>query len=100
MTALDEWRSGDPNICFAQYLASSRGDVRVLNCDNEVILKAGSRVRPSKEIVMRLVKDHTHIPVPEIVLAAYSERYNKEARMFVEELAEIGGYEKPRRNMT
>ncbi|KAG5295994.1 hypothetical protein I7I50_08942 [Histoplasma capsulatum G186AR] len=71
MTALDEWRSGDPNICFAQYLASSRGDVRVLNCDNEVILKAGSRVRPSKEIVMRLVKDHTHIPVPEIVLAAY-----------------------------
>ncbi|EEP78098.1 predicted protein [Uncinocarpus reesii 1704] len=52
-------------------LLSHQGGVKVLNCDDEIVLKVGSRVRPSEEIAMRLVKEHTDIPVPEILLAAY-----------------------------
>lgn len=50
---------------------SHQGGVKVLKFDNEAILKVGGRVRPSEELAMRLVKEHTDIPVPDIFLAAY-----------------------------
>ncbi|PGH13128.1 hypothetical protein AJ79_03835 [Helicocarpus griseus UAMH5409] len=59
-------------------LLSHQGGVRVLNCDDEAILKVGHRVRPSEEIAMRLVKEHTDVPVPEIILTAY---YGDEGRL-------------------
>ena len=51
---------------------SHQGGVKVLNCDNKVILKVGGRVSRSEEAAMRLVKEHTDIPVPEIFLATYA----------------------------
>jgi hypothetical protein len=50
---------------------SNQGGARVLPLDNEGILKVGSRVLPSEEVAMRLAKEHTDIPVPEILFSAY-----------------------------
>ncbi|QVM09565.1 hypothetical protein D8B26_004221 [Coccidioides posadasii str. Silveira] len=83
MTALEEeWEEWGSKRMFrgmheVVVLLSHQGDVKVLNYDNEVILKVGSRVRPSEEIAMHLVKEQTDIPVPEIFLAAYiGERHS------------------------
>ncbi|KAK2798010.1 hypothetical protein FQN50_009006 [Emmonsiellopsis sp. PD_5] len=53
-------------------LLSSQGGVKVLSFDDEIVLKVGGRVLPSEEAAMRLVKEHTDIPVPEIYLATYT----------------------------
>ncbi|OAX76902.1 hypothetical protein ACJ72_08804 [Emergomyces africanus] len=62
----EEWGS-ERMFCGIHYqvvFLSHQGGVKVLNCDNEAILKVGSRVRPSEQIAMRLVKEQTEIPVP------------------------------------
>ncbi|EER36955.1 conserved hypothetical protein [Histoplasma capsulatum var. duboisii H88] len=76
MSTLEEWEEWGSERMFRGMhdevvLLSHQGGVKVLKCDNEAILKVGSRVRPSEEIAMRLVKEQTDIPVPEIFLAAY-----------------------------
>lgn len=51
---------------------SHQGGVKVLLFDDELVLKVGDRVLPSEEVAMRLVKEHTAIPVPEVYLATYT----------------------------
>lgn len=55
------------NVVFLSYQVG----VKVVNCDNEVILKASSRVHLSEGAGMRLVKEHTDIPAPENIFATY-----------------------------
>lgn len=40
--------------------------------DNNIVYKYGSRVRYSEEVAMRLVKQHTSVPVPKIILSTYA----------------------------
>lgn len=80
-THLDEARQ---RRCYA--LMSDKGDddsdgeVRILSrqggghvtChDNNIVYKYGDRVRHSEEVAMRLVKQHTGVPVPKIILSSY-----------------------------
>lgn len=51
---------------------SHQGTVKVLLFDDEVVLKVGSRVLPSEELAMRLVKENTDVPVPEVYLGTYT----------------------------
>ena len=39
--------------------------------DNNLVFKSGDRVRYNEEIAMRLVKQHTSVPVPIIVISSY-----------------------------
>lgn len=39
--------------------------------DNNIVFKSGSRVRYGEEVAMTLVKQHTSVPVPIIILASY-----------------------------
>lgn len=50
---------------------SHQDGVKVLLFNDKIVLKVGDRVLPSEEITMRLVKEHTDIPVPEVYLATY-----------------------------
>jgi len=52
---------------------SNQGTVKVLLFDDELILKTGSRVSRSEEIALRLVKNHTGVPVPEVYSSHYFE---------------------------
>lgn len=51
---------------------SNQGGAKVLLFDDELILKVGDRVLPSEEVAMKLVKEHTDVPVPEVYLATYT----------------------------
>lgn len=51
---------------------SHKGGVKVLLFDDECILKVGDRVYPSEEAAMRLVQEHTNVPVPEVYLGTYT----------------------------
>ena len=53
-------------------ILSKQGGVKVLLFNDELILKVGGRVRPSEEVAMKLVKEDTDIPVPEVYLATYT----------------------------
>ena len=39
--------------------------------DNNTVFKSGDRVRYGEEVAMRLVKQHTSVPVPEVFLSSY-----------------------------
>lgn len=62
---------------------SYQGGVKVLKCDDEVVLKVGRRVRRSEEIAMRLVKEQTDIPVPEVFYTAYVEEEGRLAMSII-----------------
>ncbi|KAL9104784.1 MAG: hypothetical protein Q9163_000334 [Psora crenata] len=58
----------------------SDGEVRILSLqggghvtchDDNLVRKSGSRVRYSEELAMRLVKEHTSVPVPSILYSIY-----------------------------
>jgi hypothetical protein len=50
---------------------SSQGGAKVLLCDNEVVFKTGTRVRRAEEVALRLVIQHTNVPVPEVASSYY-----------------------------
>jgi Phosphotransferase enzyme family len=52
-------------------ILSKQGGATVLALDDSLISKSGNRVRPSEEVAMRLVKQYTDVPVPDIILSAY-----------------------------
>lgn len=59
---------------------SDQNGSKVLKCDDEVIVKIGRRVRPSEATALRLVREHTDVPVPEFVGGA---RYEGEGRLIM-----------------
>lgn len=40
--------------------------------DNNIVFKYGNRVRYGEEVAMRLVKQHTSVPVPEVIISSYA----------------------------
>jgi len=51
--------------------------------DNNLVWKSGSRVRCSEEIAIRLVKQHTSVPVPIIIFSGYEPEKGKIGMSFV-----------------
>ncbi|MCJ1467407.1 hypothetical protein MMC07_006031 [Pseudocyphellaria aurata] len=54
-----------------QVVLSEHAGARVVCFDNYTVTKSGRRVRPNEETAMRLVAEHTKVPVPEIFGSSY-----------------------------
>ncbi|WEW55900.1 hypothetical protein PRK78_001335 [Emydomyces testavorans] len=62
---------------------SKQAGAKVLLFDDEMVLKAGPRVRKSEEAAMRLVEEHTNIPIPELYQATYNMDEGRLAMSFI-----------------
>ncbi|KUJ16525.1 uncharacterized protein LY89DRAFT_685474 [Mollisia scopiformis] len=51
-------------------LSKQRGAI-VLELNSSLVYKSGSRIRRNEEVAMRLVKQYTDVPVPDIMFSAY-----------------------------
>ncbi len=51
--------------------------------DNNLVCKYGSRVRYSEEVAIRLVKQHTNVPVPIVILSNYEPQKGNIGMSFV-----------------
>ena len=51
--------------------------------DNNLVFKSGDRVRYGEEVALELVKQHTGVPVPEIILSRYVPGKGKIGMSFV-----------------
>ena len=51
---------------------SKQGGAHVLLFDDELVFKTGGRVRRAEEVALRLVKDHTDVPVPDLGSSYYT----------------------------
>ena len=53
-------------------ILSRQGGAHVVCHDNNIVFKSGHRVRYCEEVAMRLVKQHTSVPVPKIILSHFA----------------------------
>ena len=51
--------------------------------NNNLVLKSGDRVRYSEEVAIRLVKQHTSVPVPIIIISHYGHEKGSIGMSFV-----------------
>jgi hypothetical protein len=56
--------SGDEDDNFQYHLLSQQGGAKVDEIAPGVVRKTGDRVTRSEEAALRLVKEHTEVPVP------------------------------------
>ncbi|KAF2470254.1 kinase-like protein [Lindgomyces ingoldianus] len=62
---------------------SKQGGAKVLLFGDELILKTGRRVSRAEEVAMRLVKEHTDVPVPEVGSSYYNANEGRLCMSFI-----------------
>ena len=86
MTEFNEDSSDDAN--FVRRMLSKQSGAIIEEIDPGVVRKAGHRVRRNEEAAVRLVREHTNVPVPQIYMASYRIKNGQEVGSLLMDLVE------------
>jgi serine/threonine protein kinase len=80
--------SGDEDDNFQYHLFSQQGGAKVDEIAPGVVRKTGDRVTRSEEAALRLVKEHTEVPVPRLISSNYFMKRGRGHGTLLMELAD------------